>query len=133
VFESSSTASPDFTSLVAVTAHANGKEYAVHGTTIGQEHRRQLTRVLDYEIDVELDRQMLFAENDDTPGMIGRIGTILGDSGINIANMAVSRNRHERRALMALTLDSVPSEDALERLRAEPGFVDARFIVIPEP
>jgi len=134
VFESSSTASPDFTSLVAVTAHvADGQQYAVHGTTIGQENRRQLTRVLDYEIDVELHRQMLFAENDDIPGMIGRIGTILGETGVNIANMAVSRNRRERRALMALTLDSVPSDDVIERLRAEPGFVDARFIVLPEP
>jgi len=134
VVESASASSPDFTSLVTVTAYdANGSAYAVHGTTIGQENRRQLTRVLDYEIDVELDKQMLFAENDDTPGMIGRIGTILGESGINIANMAVSRNRHERRALMVLTLDDVPSEDVLARLRAEPGFVEARFIVLPEP
>jgi D-3-phosphoglycerate dehydrogenase / 2-oxoglutarate reductase len=130
VVESASTASPDFTSLVAVTAHADDKPYAVHGTTIGQENRRQLIRVLDYEIDVELGRQMLFAENEDTPGMIGRIGTLLGESGINIANMAVSRNRHERRALMALTLDAVPPAGLLDRIRAEPGFVDARFILL---
>lgn len=133
VHESASAASHDFTSLVAVTAHSEGKAYAVAGTTIGAENRRQLTRVLDYEIDVEVDRNMLFAENDDTPGMIGRIGTILGERGVNIANMAVSRNRREARALMALTLDSPLDDETLETLRAEPGFVDARFIVLPEP
>ncbi len=76
---------------------------------------------------------MLFAVNDDTPGMIGKIGTILGEAGVNIANMAVSRNRREARALMALSLDNPVPDDVLERLRAEPGFSDARFIVLPEP
>jgi hypothetical protein len=46
--------------------------------------------------------------------------------------MAVSRNRREARALMALTLDSTPPERVLERLIAEPGFVEARVIVLPE-
>ncbi|MDQ3670435.1 MAG: ACT domain-containing protein, partial [Actinomycetota bacterium] len=106
--------------------------YAVAGTTIGHDQRPQLVRALGYEIDVELDRLMLFAVNDDTPGMIGRLGTLLGEDGVNIANMAVSRNRQAARALMALSLDSEPPEGLLARLRAEPGFVDARFIVLPE-
>jgi D-3-phosphoglycerate dehydrogenase len=134
VHESSSAASPDFTSLVGATAYdAEGQGYAVVGTTIGREARRQLTKALDYEIDVELARNMLFAVNDDTPGMIGRIGTILGENGVNIANMAVSRNRREARALMALTLDSPIPDEILTRVRDEAGFVDARFIVLPEP
>jgi D-3-phosphoglycerate dehydrogenase len=132
VREESSPASPDFTSLVEVTAYVDRASFAVAGTTIGSEGRRQLVRALGYEIDVELDRLMLFAINDDTPGMIGRLGTILGEAGVNIANMAVSRNRREARALMALSLDSPPPEAVVERLRAEPGFVDARFIVLPE-
>jgi D-3-phosphoglycerate dehydrogenase len=132
VREEASSASPDFTSLVEVTAHVDREAYAVAGTAIGREGRRQLVRALGYEIEVELDRLMLFAINDDTPGMIGRLGTILGEAGVNIANMAVSRNRREARALMALSLDSPPPDRVLERLRSEPGFVDARFIVLPE-
>ena len=53
VRESSSSASPDFMSLVGVTAHADGRAFPVAGTTIGHDQRRQLVRVLDYEIDVE--------------------------------------------------------------------------------
>jgi len=132
VREESSSVSPDFTSVMAVTAYAGSEPYAVAGTTIGHDQRPQLVRALGYEIDVELDRLMLFAVNDDTPGMIGRLGTLLGEGDVNIANMAVSRNRQAARALMALSLDSEPPEGLLTRLRAEPGFVDARFIVLPE-
>jgi D-3-phosphoglycerate dehydrogenase / 2-oxoglutarate reductase len=132
VREESSSASPDFTSVMAVTAYAEGEPYTVAGTTIGHDQRPQLVRALGYEIDVELDRLMLFAVNDDTPGMIGRLGTILGEAGVNIANMAVSRNRQAARALMALSLDSQPPDAVLARLRAEPGFVEARFIILPE-
>ena len=131
VHETSTSASPDFTSLVEVTAHGDAEPAAVAGTTMGREQRPQLVRALGYEIEVELDRLMLFAINDDTPGMIGRLGTILGEAGVNIANMAVSRNRREARALMALSIDSVPPEAALERLRVERGFVEARLVVLP--
>jgi D-3-phosphoglycerate dehydrogenase len=133
VRESSSAASAGFASILGATAYdSDGTPYSVSGTII-REGRRQLTRVLDYEIDVELARFMLFAVNDDTPGMIGRIGTILGGAGVNIANMAVSRNRREARALMVLTVDSPVPDDVLGQLRQEAGFMDARFIVLPEP
>ena len=121
-------------SLVGVTAHADGRTFPVAGTTIGRDERRQLVRVLDYEIDVELDRYMLFVVNDDTPGIIGRLGTILGEAQVNIANMTVSRNRQEARALMALSLDSPATDerarDAAPRSR---GSSRSRFIVLPEP
>jgi D-3-phosphoglycerate dehydrogenase / 2-oxoglutarate reductase len=132
VREESSPVSPDYTSLVGVTAHARGAEFAVAGTIIGREQRLRLVGALGYEIEVELDRLMLFVVNDDTPGIIGRLGTILGSAGVNIANMAVSRNRREARALMALSLDALPRDDVLVRLNAEPGFMDARLIVLPE-
>jgi len=131
VHETSTTESPDYTSVVSVTAHGDGEPVSVAGTTIGREQRPQLVRALGYEIEVELDRLMLFAVNDDTPGMIGRLGLLLGEAGVNIANMAVSRNRREARALMALSIDSSPSDEVLERLREEPGFVDARLVVLP--
>jgi D-3-phosphoglycerate dehydrogenase len=97
---------------------------------MGREHEPRLVRALGYEIEVGLEPLMLFVVNDDRPGMIGRLGTILGEAGVNIANMAVSRNRRSEKALMALTLDSKPEPDKLERLRAEPGFVEVRLIAL---
>jgi D-3-phosphoglycerate dehydrogenase len=123
-------ASRDFTSLVVVTAFTGGEEQTVAGTTIGRENEPRLVRALGYEIEIGLDPLMLFVVNDDRPGMIGRLGTLLGEADVNIANMAVSRNRPQAKALMALTIDSPISPELLERLRAEPGFMEARFIAL---
>jgi D-3-phosphoglycerate dehydrogenase / 2-oxoglutarate reductase len=122
--------SRDFKSLVRITAVTGGDEFPVAGTTIGRENEPRLVRALGYEIEIGLDPLMLFVVNDDRPGMIGRLGTLLGEAGINIANMAVSRNRPSRRALMVLTLDSPIPPPLLADLRKEPGFVEARFLVL---
>jgi D-3-phosphoglycerate dehydrogenase / 2-oxoglutarate reductase len=130
VREESRRASRDFTSLVRVTAVTDGDAFDVAGTIIGKEHQPRLVRALGYEVEIELASLMLFVVNEDRPGVIGRLGTILGESGINIANMAVSRNRRSAKALMVLTLDSPIPAELLERLRGEPGFVEARAIVL---
>ena len=124
--------SRDFTSLITVAAVAGDEPTTVSGTTMGRDHEPRLVRALGYEIEVGLEPRMLFVVNDDQPGMIGRLGTLLGEAGVNIAHMAVSRNRRSAKALMALTLDSAPEANLLERLRAEPGFVEVRFIVLEQ-
>jgi D-3-phosphoglycerate dehydrogenase len=123
-------ASRDFTSLVRVTAVSGDEETVVAGTTLGRDDEPRLVRALGYEIEIGLEPRMLFVVNDDRPGMIGRLGTILGEEGVNIAHMAVSRNRRSAKALMALTLDSAPPKGFVDRLRSEPGFVEVRFIVL---
>jgi D-3-phosphoglycerate dehydrogenase len=123
-------ASRDFTSLMRVTAISGDDEAMVAGTTLGRDDELRLVRALGYEIEIGLEQRMLFVVNDDRPGMIGRLGTLLGEEDVNIAHMAVSRNRRSAKALMALTLDSTPGEQLIERLRAEPGFVEVRFLVL---
>ena len=59
---------------------------------------------------------MVVLRYDDVPGVIGRVGTLLGEAGVNIANMAVSRNREAGKALMVLSLDSPAEPEVLERL-----------------
>jgi D-3-phosphoglycerate dehydrogenase / 2-oxoglutarate reductase len=122
-------ASRDFTSLVRVTAVAGDQEVVVAGTPLGRDAEPRLVRALGYEIEIDLAPFMLFAVNDDQPGRIGRLGTLLGEAHVNIANMAVSRRSQSAKgALMALTLDSTPEPEVLERVEAEPGFTDVRFI-----
>jgi D-3-phosphoglycerate dehydrogenase len=132
VREESTHASQDFTNLIQVTAFAGDREVAVAGTTIGQEHRCRLVQALGYEIEIELEPLMVFVINSDEPGRIGRIGTLLGEAGINIATMAVSRNRAGANALMILTVDTPLSAELIERLLAEPGFVELRPITLSE-
>ncbi|HSK17031.1 MAG TPA: ACT domain-containing protein, partial [Gaiellaceae bacterium] len=123
-------ASPDFRSLVTVTAVSGGAKVAVAGTVFGGEYEPRLVSALGYKVEIALAPRMLFVVNDDRPGRIGRIGTILGEAGVNIADMAVSRNRQKSRALMVLTLDDPIPPEVLERVEAEPGLLDPRAIVL---
>ena len=119
--------SPDFTSLVRVAVLADGEEVPVAGTTIGGDHRLWLVSALGFELELELASLMVVFRYDDVPGVIGRVGTLFGDAGVNIANMTVSRTRRGGKALMALSIDTPAPPELIEHVRAE-GFDDARFI-----
>ncbi len=118
--------SRDFTNLVRVTVRSGGAELQAEGTTIGRDHRHWLVSALGFELELELAALMVFFRYDDVPGVIGRVGTLFGEAGVNIANMTVSRTRKGGKALMVLTLDA-PAPPALVSRFLE-GFDDARFI-----
>ena len=82
------------------------------GTTFGGESRHWLVGALGYKIEIELAPLMVFFQYDDRPGVIGRVGTLFGEAGINIANMAVSRTNEGGKALMALSIDTPAPRDA---------------------
>ena len=88
----------------------------VSGTTIGPEHRHFLAGALGFAIDLQLSPRMVFFSYDDIPGVIGRVGTMFGAAGINIANMAVSRTKEGGKALMVLAIDSEPPPELVEPL-----------------
>lgn len=129
VLEERRRSSRDFTNLVRVSVSREGEEVRVAGTTIGHDHRRWLVSALGFELELELAPLMVFFRYDDVPGVIGRVGTLFGGAGVNIANMAVSRTRRGGKALMALSIDDPAPPELQERFRAE-GFDDARFVTI---
>jgi D-3-phosphoglycerate dehydrogenase / 2-oxoglutarate reductase len=127
VREEQRSASRDFTNLLRVEVRGGGETYRVEGTTIGREDRQWLVSVLGFEIEMELAPLLVLCRYDDVPGVIGRVGTLFGEAGVNIANMAVSRTRRGDKALMVLSVDSPPPAGLVEQLRGE-GFDDARAI-----
>jgi D-3-phosphoglycerate dehydrogenase / 2-oxoglutarate reductase len=120
-------ASRDFTNLVRVEVASNGERIRAAGTIIGNENRHWLVNALGFELEMELAPLMVFFRYDDVPGVIGRVGTLFGEAGVNIANMAVSRTRRGGKALMALSLDGEPPPELVKTVR-EQGFDDARVI-----
>ncbi len=118
--------SRDFTNLVRVEARAGGQPLRVAGTTIGNDDRLWLVSALGFELEMELAPLLVFFRYDDVPGVIGRVGTVFGEAGVNIANMTVSRTRRGGKALMALSIDSPAPPELVERLHRE--FEDARLI-----
>jgi D-3-phosphoglycerate dehydrogenase len=119
--------SQHYINLVRIVMTANGEEIEVSGTTVGPENRLFLAGALGFAIDIELAPRMAFLEYEDVPGVIGRVGTMFGEAGVNIANMAVSRTKEGGRALMAFSIDSPAPPELIERVHSE-GFEGARFI-----
>jgi D-3-phosphoglycerate dehydrogenase len=129
VSEQRSAASQHYTNLVRVTVSAGEVETGVAGTTVGPEHRLFLASALGFAIDIELAPHMAFLSYEDMPGVIGRVGTMFGEAGVNIANMAVSRTSVGGTALMAFSIDSPAPRELVERVEAS-GFSDVRFITL---
>ena len=70
---------------------------------------------------------MVFVRYSDQPGVIGRVGSMFGDAGLNIANMAVSRTKEGGEALMVFSIDSPATSELVDQLHAV-GFDDVRFV-----
>jgi len=122
--------SRDYMNVVEVrVTPEGGREVEVSGTTIGPEPRLFLASALGFGIDIELAPEMVFFRYDDVPGVIGKVGTMFGENGSNIANMAVSRTRDGQRALMALSVDESPPQALVEEM-LNVGFGDAMFITL---
>jgi len=127
VREERSQSARDYTNLLHVAIRAGDELIRVAGTIIGNDNRQWLVSALGFDLDLELAPLLVLVRYDDVPGVIGRVGTLFGDAGVNIANMTVSRSRRGGKALMVLSVDSAPPSDLVERIHRE-GFDDARVI-----
>lgn len=83
-----------------------GKESFTAAGMVTPDNQPHITEVEGYQFDTIPAPYMIFARNDDKPGMIGQIGTLLGAGHVNIATMQVSRKKKEGTAMMVLTVDS---------------------------
>jgi D-3-phosphoglycerate dehydrogenase len=119
VRETKSSAARDYVNLVSL----RGGEHSVAGTLAGPRSEPRIVMVDDHATDVPPARHMLVVRNDDTPGMIGKVGTILGEAGVNISNMALGESPTGERALMVLAVNQPVPAEVLDRLRAESGIL----------
>lgn len=103
-------------------------DVSLSGTTIGTTSRTRLVSAFDQDIEIELAPHVGIFRYLDVPGMIGRVGSILGAAGVNIASMAVSRSRAEGLAVMAVTVDSPVSKDVADQIAAIDGFEHVWFV-----
>jgi D-3-phosphoglycerate dehydrogenase / 2-oxoglutarate reductase len=112
VSEMRSTVSQDYVSQLSIRAETESEPaLVVAGTLLGKKNAERVIQVWDFEVEIEPAEHMLFFVYEDRPGIIGKVGTILGDHGINIATMEVGRKGAGEDALMGLTVDSpVPSD-----------------------
>jgi D-3-phosphoglycerate dehydrogenase / 2-oxoglutarate reductase len=132
VEESKSSQSLDYVNLVEVRAQAKGETVSVAGVLVGKRDTERLVRVYGYDIDMAFADNMVFFRYDDRPGVVGIVGTLLGDGGVNIANMQVGRKTEGGEALMALAVDTPIPESTLARITEQARLRDARLVTFTE-
>jgi D-3-phosphoglycerate dehydrogenase / 2-oxoglutarate reductase len=99
--------SPDHRNLITLRGTlADGSQVSVSGTLIGITQRERLVEVDGYDVDIEPTQHLAFFRYEDRPGMVGTVGGILGQAGVNIASMQVARQTKGGPALVALSVDS---------------------------
>jgi D-3-phosphoglycerate dehydrogenase / 2-oxoglutarate reductase len=126
VTESRLSALGDYTDLLELSALAEGKTVSVGGAFFGATPR--IVSINSRPVEARPHGVVLVLENTDRPGMVGRIGTLLGDHGVNIATMSLSRNQAGGTALTVLNLDTTPDEALLEEIRASEDIHSAQVI-----
>ena len=122
--ESKSTYLDKYTNLITVKFVTKKKEISVSGTVFAKEEIR-IVDFFGYKLDFEPTPYVLAIQNVDKPGIIGQIGTILGESNINIAAMQWSRNRRGEKAVAFVSIDGDADDAVLERLRGIDGVLKA--------
>jgi D-3-phosphoglycerate dehydrogenase len=126
VTESRQSAAGDYTDLLELSAVAEGKTVSVAGAFFGATPR--IVNVNSRPVEARPHGVVLVLENSDRPGIVGRIGTLLGDHGVNIATMSLSRNQAGGTALTVLNLDTAPDEPLLAKIRASEDIKSAQVI-----
>ena len=132
ISETRSTVSSDYVNLIHVKVDTDEGPVSVAGTLVGKRNAERVMQVNDYDIEMAPSKFMLFFTYGDRPGVIGQVGTILGQHDINIATMDVGRPTMGGTALMGLTLDSPVGQTVIEEIRSAIDAGPARFIVLPD-
>ncbi len=124
VREVKSAESPDYVNLVTL----RGDGHSISGTLTGRRSEQRIVMVDDHNTDVPPADHMLVVRNDDRPGVIGTVGTLLGNANINIADMDVGKSRHGGSALMLIAPTSPIPGEVLDALRSAPGITSVHAL-----
>jgi D-3-phosphoglycerate dehydrogenase len=136
VSETKSSVARDYTDLVRVRVTCGEHSLRVAGTLIGRRNRAHLLEAWGQRFDLQLEAHMTLFRYRDLPGMIGRVGTIFGEHGVNIVSAAVGREStgaetgNGRVAAMAITTDAPVPHEVIDEIVAGEGFFAGRTVTL---
>jgi D-3-phosphoglycerate dehydrogenase len=125
----------DFTDLLRVTVVSGSERNRVVGTVLGHRHRPHLLEAWDQRFNLQLERQLAIFKYRDVPGMIGRVGTAVGNAGVNIASAAVGYtppdgDDDDDCAVMVVTTNLPVPQPVIDELLGQEEFLLGRSITL---
>ena len=127
VKESKSMELEEYTNLISVEVKTDKGAASVTGTLFTKKDAR-IVKVDQFHVDAVPEGYMLVAHNIDVPGIIGKIGTILGNNNINIAAMTFGREKQGGKTLSVLNVDSSVPEKVLDEIRKAKNILDVKLV-----
>jgi D-3-phosphoglycerate dehydrogenase len=118
------TTARDYVNLVTI----RGGDHSIAGTLVGLKASPSVVMIDDHAIDVPPAEHLLVVRNSDQPGMIGKVGMLVGEAGVNIDDMAVGSSPEGAKALMVLATDRAVPAEVQEALRATDGVVSVAAV-----
>ncbi|WP_339442705.1 ACT domain-containing protein, partial [Pseudomonas proteolytica] len=110
----------DYHTLLRVSVKTDAGERSVAGTLFGDSAPR-VVELFGIKVEADLAGHMLYVVNEDAPGFIGRLGTLLGTAGVNIGTFHLGRRSAGGEAVLLLSIDDAVTPDLLAQIRALPG------------
>jgi len=127
IVESKTTSLEDFTNFISVEVVTSENSGVVIGTLFGKTDPR-IVRMNEFYLDAVPSGSMLIITNEDKPGVVGEVGSLLGESKINIAEMTLGRKKEGERAMTVINTDSDVAQDTLKKLKALSKIIDVKLI-----
>ncbi|MBP2673270.1 MAG: D-3-phosphoglycerate dehydrogenase [Deltaproteobacteria bacterium] len=127
ISESKTGKSDPYASLLRVVAVTEEKEFSVSGTVFGGSPK--VVQIDAYLIEADLSGGILMLNNQDVPGVLGRVGTFLGEKGVNIAGLQLGRKQAGGIAVALINVDNVIPETVLSQLSKLPNITAANYLV----
>ena len=115
-------------SYMRLTVKTERQERSIAGTVFS-DGKPRIIQVRGINLEAALDEHMLYVENNDKPGFIGKLGTILGEAGVNIANFNLGRNEEGGNAIALIGVDGEVTDEVLASIRGVEQVVDAKRLV----
>ncbi len=126
ITEAKSNKADNYMSLIRVITITEKGEKSVSGTIFG--NGPKIIQINNFPIEAELSGGMLMLENQDVPGVVGRVGTFLGEKAINIAGLQLGRKEAGGIAISLINVDNVVPDDVLAQLAKLPHITSARYL-----
>jgi D-3-phosphoglycerate dehydrogenase / 2-oxoglutarate reductase len=125
VRETNCATAADFVNLVTI----RGADRSISATLVGRRGEQRIVMIDDHLFDIPPAPRMLMVKNDDRPGVIGTVGTLLGDAGVNIADMDVGRAATPGTAVMLIAPTAEVPDDVVAALRSAPGIISVDVLL----